>query len=435
MKTNLETLENSRVRLDIEVDSQQWEEALQKAYRKVVKSISVPGFRKGKVPRPILERQYGKAVLYEDAIDFVFPEAYSKALDEHELQPVGQPDVDVKNLDSLETDDGLAFTVEVDVYPTVELGEYKGLTAEKTEVSVTDEEVQEVLDNMRQRQGELVVVDSRDDAQQGDFAVIDFTGYLNDEPFSGGAAEDHMLELGSGQFIPGFEEQVVGMKVGENKDIQVTFPEEYHAENLAGQEVVFKVHLKELKERLLPDLDDEFAKDVSEHDSLDALKEDIRADLLKDKERRAKNQLEDQLAEALIANSTAVIPEAMIQRQSEFMLEEFERNLMYQGMRLEHYLEATKTDKESLMENFRPDAERQVQRELLLDAVAEKEGLAPTDEEVDIKINEFVEQSSQPEESRRMWESRKEGLEASMRLEQAMDFLIEHASLTEKAAE
>jgi len=432
MKTNVESVGKSRVRLNIDVDSDRWEKALEKAYRKVVKSISVPGFRKGKVPRPILERQYGQEVLYEDAMDLLVPEAFAQAVEETEIDPVGEPDMQVKDIDP---EEGVQLAIEVDVYPQVELGEYRGLAAEKTVPSVDDEEVEQVLENMRERQSELVTVDYRTDAQEGDFAVVDFVGYMDGEPFSGGAAEDYMLELGSGQFIPGFEEQVVGMNVGEDKEIEVTFPEDYEAEHLAGKDVVFKVSLKELKEKVLPELDDEFAKDISEHDTLDALKEEIHHELLSERQRRAQSELENQLVDQVAANSEVEVPESLIERQSEIMLNEFSRSLMYQGMNLEYYFEAAGTNSQALMEGFRPDAEHRVKREAVLFAIAEEEGIEPTDEEVDSKIDELVEGSSQPEEARETYESRRDDLKASLKLEKAVDVIVENAELTEKAAD
>lgn len=432
MKTSVEKLDKSRVRLHIDVDAEQLEEALDGAYKKVRKKVTVPGFRKGRVPRAILERQYGQGILYEDAIDILLPKVYSEAVKEQDIHPVDQPDVDI---DDLEPGKGVTFKVEVDVYPDITLGEYKGLEAEKEVETVTDEDVDNVLNNMRERQSELVVVDSRDEVKEGDFAVIDFKGYLNGEPFSGGAAENHTLEIGSGQFIPGFEEQLIGAKVGEEKEVSVTFPEDYHSEELAGKEVVFKVKINELKEKLLPELDDEFAKDVSEQETLEELKAEVRKDLEEQATRRTDSKLENILVEKVIEGSEIEVPESMVNKQAEYLVEDFSRNLMYQGLDLERYLEMTGQSREEMMENMRPEAETQLKKDLVIDAIADKEGIEVTEEEINKRIDELVEKSPQPEQARKMYEARKDNLKISIKVEKTYDFLKNNAQITEVAAE
>lgn len=428
MKTTVENLEKSRVRLHIEVDSAELEQAIQGAYRKVVTKVNLPGFRKGKAPRALLERNFGVEMFYEDAIDILLPKAYSQALEETKIQPVGQPDVDVEKI---EKDEGAILLLEVDVFPQVTLGEYTGLAVEKEIETVTEEDILDVLANMQERSSELIVVDSRNEVQQGDFAVIDFTGYIDGEPFSGGAGENHQLEIGSGQFIPGFEEQIIGMQVSEEKDIIVTFPKDYHADSLAGKEATFKVKVKELKEKLLPELDDEFAKDVSEVATLDELKAQVRTDLESAASRRMRNKVEKALVEQIIANSTIDVPQTMIDQQAEYLLNDFSHNLLYQGMNIDYYLQATKSTKEDLLKSFAPEAEVQVKRDLLLDAIADKEGISATEEEINNRIEEIVKDSSQPEKTREIWESRRENLGISLRMEKTMNFLVENAKIKE----
>lgn len=434
MKTNLETLDNSRARLEISVDPQQWETALEKAYRKVVRQVSVRGFRKGKVPRPILERQYGESILWEEAVDFLAPEVFNEAVAELELKPIEQPQLlDVKHLD--DPDNDLVIIFEVDVHPEVELGEYRGLKATRREVSVTSEQIDEVLERQQEKNREIIVVDSRTDAQVGDFAVIDFVGYKDGEPFSGGASEDYMLELGSQQFVPGFEEQIVGMHVGDSKEITVTFPENYNSEELAGREVVFHVSLKELKEKLLPELDDEFAKDLGEHETLAELRAGIEQNLIQQAEAANKKSLESELLAQLIASSTVPVPESILQHRLEFMIEDFSETLRYQGMTFDTYLQALETSKEEFQEKMRPEAVYSVKRELVLGAVSKAEGLDPSDEEIDHEIEQLSADTPDPERYRERYEERRRQIEAALRLRKAAEFLIKAAVLVEKNEE
>lgn len=432
MDVKLEKMENSRVKLTIEVGADKLEEGLAHAYRKVVKEVTIPGFRKGKAPRPILERQYGQGVLFEDAIDYLLPKLYDAAVEENEIRPVSQPDI---SLNDINVETGFSFDAEVDVFPEIELGEYKGLAVEKRIVEITDEQIEQELINLQNQHSELIVVDSRDDVQEGDFAIIDFKGFLDGVPFSGGAAEDHNLEIGSGQFIPGFEEQLIGMKVGEEKDIDVTFPENYGSPDLAGKAVVFNVKIKSLKERMLPELDDEFAKDVSEFGTLAELKADIREKLEKSATDGTKREVENKLIEQIIANSTINLPESMIEQQVDFGLNNLSTNLMYSGMTLEMYLEYMQRTEEDLREEIRPDAINQIKSDLLLDEIATKEGFSVSEEEVNSKIDELVEESNNPEQTRTNWEMRKGSVENMIKTEKTWDFLLEHANITEITAD
>ncbi len=433
MKTTMERLENSRVRLTVECDAEALEEAIQGAYRRVAKRITIPGFRKGRAPRKLIELNYGPEVFFEDAVDILFPKAYKQALDETGIQAVDQPDVDIEEID-LGT--GVTFKIEVDVYPEVELGTYFGLEAEKEKVNVTEEDVDRILRDYQNRSAELIVVDSRTDVQEGDYAIIDFAGYIDGEPFSGGAAQDHMLQVGSGQFIPGFEEQLVGMNVGETKDVVVTFPEDYHAEHLAGKEATFKVTIKELKERIVAELDDDFAKDISESAStLAELREEIRKNLEEEAERRTTVALENKLLDKIGENSKIELPQSMVRHQAEHLVDDFFMNMLYQGISRERYLEITNQTEEQLVTQFEGEAARRLRNDLILEAVAKAEGIEVSDEEVAAEIDRRVaENEGREEEARKYFESQKESLRLMLERQKTIEAIVEHAQITEVEA-
>ncbi|MGI6640570.1 MAG: trigger factor [Limnochordia bacterium] len=433
MKTTMERLENSRVRLTVECDAEALEEAIQGAYRRVAKRITIPGFRKGRAPRKLIELNYGPEVFFEDAVDILFPKAYKQALDETGIQAVDQPDVDIEEID-LGT--GVTFKIEVDVYPEVELGTYFGLEAEKEKVNVTEEDVDRILRDYQNRSAELIVVDSRTDVQEGDYAIIDFAGYIDGEPFSGGAAQDHMLQVGSGQFIPGFEEQLVGMNVGETKDVVVTFPEDYHAEHLAGKEATFKVTIKELKERIVPELDDDFAKDISESAStLAELREEIRKNLEEEAERRTTVALENKLLDKIGENSKIELPQSMVRHQAEHLVDDFFMNMLYQGISRERYLEITNQTEEQLVTQFEGEAARRLRNDLILEAVAKAEGIEVSDDEVAAEIDRRVaENEGREEEARKYFESQKESLRLMLERQKTIEAIVEHAQITEVEA-
>ncbi|KLU39661.1 MAG: hypothetical protein AA931_06545 [Peptococcaceae bacterium 1109] len=433
MKTTMERLENSRVRLTVECDAEALEEAIQGAYRRVAKRITIPGFRKGRAPRKLIELNYGPEVFFEDAVDILFPKAYKQALDETGIQAVDQPDVDIEEID-LGT--GVTFKIEVDVYPEVELGTYFGLEAEKEKVNVTEEDVDRILRDYQNRSAELIVVDSRTDVQEGDYAIIDFAGYIDGEPFSGGAAQDHMLQVGSGQFIPGFEEQLVGMNVGETKDVVVTFPEDYHAEHLAGKEATFKVTIKELKERIVAELDDDFAKDISESAStLAELREEIRKNLEEEAERRTTVALENKLLDKIGENSKIELPQSMVRHQAEHLVDDFFMNMLYQGISRERYLEITNQTEEQLVTQFEGEAARRLRNDLILEAVAKAEGIEVSDDEVAAEIDRRVaENEGREEEARKYFESQKESLRLMLERQKTIEAIVEHAQITEVEA-
>ena len=381
-------IEKSRVSLTIEVGAAEFEAALEKAYVKMRKNINIQGFRPGKAPRKMIEKMYGVEVFFEEAINIAFPEAYEAALKEQELQVVGYPEVDMLGEC---TKEGFTFTAIVPVYPEVTLGEYKGLSAIKGDAKVTEEDIADRLNTIAERQTRLVSVDR--EAQLGDTAVIDFEGFLEGVPFEGGKGENHSLELGSGSFVPGFEEQVIGMKAGEEKDLDITFPEQYTPE-LAGKAVVFKVKVNEVKAKEVPVLDDEFAKDVSEFDTLEELKADLEKKIAEEKEKAAQQAFEDALMEQVAANITVEIPDAMIETQCKQYLENFKMQIMQQGIPYEDYMKMTGMDEAKLLEDAKEPAERQVRMDLAMAAIIKAENITASDEEVEAEYAKFAEQYS-----------------------------------------
>ena len=381
-----EKVEKSQVALTIEVNAAEFEAAVEKAYQKMRRKISVPGFRPGKAPRKMIERMYGAEVFFEEAINIAFPEAYEAAAEQEKLQIVGYPTVEMVGE---VTKDGFTFKATTPVYPEVTLGEYKGLKAEKPEVKVLAADVDERLKALADRNTRLVSVDRA--AKSGDTAVIDFEGFLDGKPFDGGKGENHELEIGSGSFVPGFEDQVIGMKAGEEKDIDITFPENYHAD-LAGKAVVFKVKVHEVKEKEVPAMDDEFAKDVSEYDTLDELKAAKREELEKKARRDAETEKENAVVAKAVDNAEVVIPDIMVERQIDAILNDIRYRLSMQGVSLEDYMKYTGTDMESFRKESRIDAARRVKSQLVIDAVAKAEDIKATEEEINAKVDEYCAQ-------------------------------------------
>ena len=383
-----EKVEKSQVALTIEVGSAEFEAAIEKAYQKMRKKINVPGFRPGKAPRKIIEGMYGAEVFFEEAINIAFPDAYEAAVKEQELQVVGYPTVEMVGD---VTKEGFTFKATTPVYPEVTLGEYKGLSAPKDEVKVTAADVDDRLKQLSDRNTRLVSVDR--EAKEGDTAVIDFEGFLDGKPFDGGKGENHSLELGSHSFVPGFEEQVVGMKAGDEKDIDITFPEDYHAD-LAGKAVVFKVKVHEVKEKEVPELDDEFAKDVSEFDTLKDLKADLKKKITEERQKDADRAFEDALMEQVAANITADIPDAMVETQARQFLDNFKMQIAQSGIPYDQYMKMTGMDEGKLLEDAKEPALRQVRMDLAVAAIIKAENLDATDEEVEAEFKKLSEQYS-----------------------------------------
>ena len=378
--------ENGKAKVVVEIDKPEFEQALNKAYAKCRKDIMLPGFRKGKAPRKMVESMYGATVFYEDAVNEIFPEIYTTAIVDQQLKAVGSPSV--SNMDTPD-EGGVVLTIETELYPEVTLGQYKGIEVPKREVKVEESEVDAEVNRMAERNARIETVDRA--AQMGDTVVIDFEGFEGGKPFQGGKAEDYSLTLGSGSFIPGFEEALVGAVAGEERDVNVTFPENY-AKELAGKPAVFKCKVHEVKESIKPELDDEFAKDVSEFDTLDALKNDIRERFTKSREEQTERAFESSAVQLAAANMTCNVPACMIDEQVDHQIEQFAYQLQSQGMKMEDYTKMIGGDLSSLRQSMRPMAEQTVRSDILLSEIARAENLEVTDEEVEEELKKLAEQ-------------------------------------------
>jgi len=420
--TSVEKKEKSTVELVIEVGAEEFEAAVQKAYLKNRASINVPGFRKGKAPRKIVESLYGTGVFYEDAINEVYPTAYAEAVAEQKLDEVGYPKMEIVSVGK----EGLTFKALVSVRPEVKLGTYKGLTAPKDAVKVTEKDIEAELKPYIDRATSLSAVKRK--AKKGDTAVIDFEGFMDGKPFEGGKGENYSLELGSGAFVPGFEEQIIGMKAGEEKDLDITFPENYHAD-LAGKAVVFKVKVNEVKEPVKPELDDEFAKDVSEFETLEAFKKDLEDKLIASREEKAERDYEEAIIEQLIANMETEVPETMIDVQVDKMMDDFSSRISAQGMKMEEYLQMMGMNVDMMRMSARPNAEKQVKVELALSAVAEAEKFEITAEEVEAEINRLAELYKLEVEQVKKFVGGGEELAHDMKMKKASDFVFDNAKV------
>lgn len=394
MKTQVEKLPNSRVALEIEVDTPRVEEALERAYRRVVRRIDIPGFRRGRAPRAIVERRIGREALLQEALDELLPEVFQEAVQEADIRPIDEPVFDVQ-----EAEEGkpLRLKAEVDVRPEVQLAEYRGLEAEKVIRRVSDDDVERLLQAYQERHAQLVVPD-RDKAEAGDFVTIDFDGFIDGQPFQGGAARGQMVEIGSGMMIPGFEDQLVGQAIGETRDVRVVLPEENVPEQLRGKEAVFQVTLKEIKVKQVPPIDDELAKEVGEADTLEEWRQVLRERLERLAGEDARARLRDDLARQLVERSVVEIPESMVRQAILGLLEEFALDLAQQGIPFEEYLQRTGTTMDQLWEEARPRAERRIRTGLVLDALAKAENISVTDEEIQAE-RERMSSNAQPQPS------------------------------------
>ena len=377
MSLQVEKLEKNMAKLTIEVPAEELEKAIDNAYRKNRKKISVPGFRKGKVPRQMIEKMYGKEIFYEDAINELIPGAYEKALEECEEEIVSSPKIDVEQI---EAGKPFIFTAEVALKPEVRIGKYKGVKVDKIDVEVTEEEVAAELEKERGNNARNIAVEDRP-VKDGDMTMLDFEGFVDGVAFEGGKGENYPLTIGSGAFIPGFEEQLVGAEIGKEVEVNVTFPENYQAEELKGKAAVFKCTVKEIKEKELPELDDEFASEVSEFDTLAEYKEDIKKNLAEKKEKDAKNQKEDAVIDAIINDSDMEIPDAMIEAQQKQMVDDFAQRIQMQGIKMEQYFQLTGTNYDALLEQVKPQAEKRIKSRLVLEAVVAKENIEASEEE------------------------------------------------------
>lgn len=425
MEVAKEHLEGNKVELKVEIEPERVNKALEQAYRKVVKNVTIPGFRKGKAPRRVLEARYGKEVLHKDALDILIPSAYIQAVKAAEIEPIAQPEID--NL-YLAENEPATFTAVVEVKPEVELGQYTDLGIEKEEVEVTEEAVLEELKRLQEQHSQLENSD-KEIVEDGDFVVIDFEGTIDGEIFPGGSVEEYTLEIGSGIFIPGFEEQLIGQKVGEETEVKVTFPEDYQAENLAGKEAIFKVNIKEIKVKKIPELDDEFAKEVGEYDTLDELKEKTRERLEKFEEERVNREFEDKIIEKAAENAKVDVPEPLINNELDMMYQNMAYSVSLQGLKIEDYLEFMGLNEETWRENKRETATKRAKINLVLEAIAKKEGIEVSDEEIDKRIEEMAADSEKsPEQIKGLLklQGQLDGIKHSMLIKKVIDFLVEN---------
>lgn len=425
MSVQVEKLEKNMAKLTVEVPAEDFEAAVEKAYRKDRGRISLPGFRKGKAPRKMIEKMYGAGVFYEDAANLLIPEAYDKALDECGETIVSRPEITVEQI---ETGKPFIFTAMVALKPAVTLGQYKGVEVPKKQAEVTDEEVQAVIDRERENNSRMIDVDDRP-VENGDMIRLDFDGSVDGTPFEGGKSENYALTIGSGSFIPGFEEQLIGAKIGEDLEVKVTFPEDYHEESLRSKEAVFKCKVNEIKVKELPEADDDFAQDVSDFDTMDEYREDIRKNLLTDKEASIRREKETAVVKKIVENAQMEIPEAMINEQIRRMTDDFTRRIESQGLTMTQYLQFTGMDTAKLTEQMRPEALQRIQNSLVLEAVAKAEDIQIDDERVDEEIAKMAENyKMDPDKLREMMgEYEKEQMKNDLAIQTAADLVTDAA--------
>jgi trigger factor len=427
MKASVEKIDKNIVKLEIEVDAEKFNEGMEKSYRKNAKNFNIPGFRKGKAPRKIVERYYGEQVLYEDAFNYVYSEAYDQAIKENDIYPVDRPEIDIVQIGNGEN---LIFTAQVTVKPEVELGKYKGIEAEKKEVIVTDEDVEKELKEVAEKNSRLVTVEDRP-VQEGDTAIIDFKGFIDGEAFEGGEGNNYPLVIGSGQFIPGFEEQLIGVEKDKEIDVNVAFPEDYGSEDLAGKAAVFKVTVNEIKTKELPAIDDEFAQDVSEFDTLDEYKADLREKIIQREEQKNKNELEDNLINAIVDNSQIDIPQVMIDTGINNILYEFDLSLRYRGLDLEKYLSIINQDIDEFKKQFAERAEREVRTQLVLEKIKEVEDIQAEESEFDEEIKKYAENANKNQEEfmKQLTEDDIEYIKNNICIRKVVDLIVKEAVL------
>ncbi len=417
------TEQKNEVKLEFSIEAEIFNNAIKTVYNKNAKYFNIPGFRKGKAPMNIVEKYYGKEIFYEDAFNEVVPEIFDKEVKENNLEVVSKPQIDIVQM---EKGKDLIFTAIVQTKPEVNLGKYKGIEVEKVEYNVSDEDVEHELGHMAEKNARLITVEDRP-VESGDITVIDFEGSVDGVPFEGGKAEGHELTIGSNTFIPGFEDQIIGMKIEEERDIKVTFPEKYFSEELAGKDAVFKVKLHEIKKKELPPIDDELAKDVSEFDTLAELKADIKAKIEKENETRAKYETEDAIIKAVAENTEIDIPSGMIDTEIENNIKDVEGRLSYQGATLDQYLSMMGKTMEEFKNEYKPQAETTVKQRLVLDAVAIAENIEVEDADIDAKIKEMAEKYGKKEEELKDNEQLRNYIKQNSKVDKTIAFLVDNA--------
>ncbi len=424
MSVQVENLEKNMVKLTIEVPAEELEKAMQAAYLKEKSRISLPGFRKGKVPRAMIEKMYGPEIFFEDAANMLITQEYPKAVEESGADIVSRPEIDVTQI---EKGKPFIFTAEVAVRPEVTLGEYKGISVTKTDITVTEEELNEEIDKERKSNARTITVEDRAVAD-GDTAVIDFEGFVDGIAFEGGKSENHSLVIGSHSFIEGFEEQLIGKNSGDEFDVNVTFPEEYHAEELAGKPAVFKVKINEIKTEELPELDDEFAQDVSEFDTLEEYKKDVEKKLVERKEAEGKRAQENEAIDKIVETSKMEIPDVMVDSQARSMVDDFANRISQQGLSMEQYMQFSGTNMEQMLEQMQPEALKRIQSTLVLEEIAKKEDIQVSEEDVDAEIQKMAGMYGMQAEQLKeyMGESEKESMKMEIAVQKAIDLIMEH---------
>jgi trigger factor len=433
MSVQVENLEKSMAKLTVTVSAEDFEKALQRAYQKQKKNISIPGFRKGKVPRQVIEKMYGAGVFYEDAANGILPGAYADAAKESGLDITSTPQIDVTQI---EKGKDFIFTATVALKPDVVLGQYKGVEVPKVDRTVTDEDVDKALKDEQEKNARQITVEDGG-AENGDSVVMDYEGKIDGEPFEGGSAKNHTLVLGSGSFIPGFEDGLIGVKGGETRDVEVTFPEDYHAEELKGKKAVFTCKVEKVTRKELPELDDEFAQEVSEFDTLDEYKADVRKNLETKKEEAARQEIKDNAVSKAAQNSTIEIPAPMIDTQADRMIDNFARRLQAQGMSMQQYMQFTGSDENMMREQVKPQAEIQIRNQLTLEKIAETENIQVSDEELDQEIEKMAKAYNlEPDKMKEIiGDEEKENIRKDLAEQKAMDLVADAAVEVEKKEE
>ena len=426
MSIKVEKTENkNELKLEFKIEAEKFDKAIMKVYTKSAKYFNIPGFRKGKAPFNIVERMYGDEIFYEDAFNDLVPEIYEKEIEENKIEAVSKPDINIVNMKKGED---LVFTAIVQTKPEVVLGKYKGVELKKVEYPVTDEDVEHELSHMQEHNARTITVEDRP-VQEKDIAVIDFAGYVDDKAFEGGTAENYELEIGSKTFIPGFEDQIVGMKIDEEKDVKVKFPEDYFSKDLAGKDATFKVKLHEIKEKKLPELDDEFAKDVSEFDTLKDLKASIKEKKQAENDHRAKHETENLAIEAVSNETNIDIPSGMVETEIDAMIRDLEQQLSYQGINLDQYLKMMNMTREQVESNYKEQAEKNVKSRLVLEAIVKEEKIEASQEEINSKIKEMATNYGRKEEELSKNEALKEYLANNIKTEKAIELIVKNAKI------
>ena len=421
--STVEKVDKNVVSFEFSVSAEEFETGIEKAYRKNVGKINVQGFRKGKAPRKIIEKYYGAEIFYEDAINIVLPDAYDKAVEENNIFPVDQPEIDIKG--EISKENGITFTAKVTVKPEFELGTYKGVKADKVSHRTLKKDIDAEIEKMRERNSRMVTVEDRA-VQKDDIANIDYEGFVDGVAFEGGKGEGYDLTIGSGQFIPGFEDQLIGKSTGEDVEVNVTFPEEYHAEDLKGKAAVFKVKINAIKYKELPELDDEFAKDVSEFDTLEDLKKDVKEKLSAAGKEKAKHETEENVVKAVCDNTEIDIPEAMINSQIEKMIRDFDMQLRYQGLNLEQYMKYTGFTVDTFKEQYKEEATKNVKTSLILEKVCEVEDIKATDADVEKEYNTLAEQNGMKVEDIKKYINEVD-VKERIKAQKTIQFLVDNA--------